>query len=129
MSRYRFVTTTKAEGFPVQAACEAAEVSTSAYDDWTAKVAAGPTEAEWDEALIVNEMHDVHAHHDDTYGSPRMTSELPRRGFRFKTRAPARHAIPTWIKHDNATRLHSSLGNLPPIEWELRYRLGTLEAA
>ena len=81
MSRYRFVSTMKAEGFPVRAACEAAEVSTSAYYDWTAKVAAGPTEAEWDEALIVNEMHDVHAHHDDTYGSPRMTSELRRRGF------------------------------------------------
>ena len=34
-----------------------------------------------------------------------------------------------WIKHYNATRLHSSLGNLPPIEWELRYRLGTLQTA
>ena len=31
MSRYRFVSTMKAEGFPVDAACEAAEVSTSAY--------------------------------------------------------------------------------------------------
>jgi transposase InsO family protein len=298
VSRYRFVSTMKAEGFPVKAACEAAEVSTSAYYDWTAKVAAGPTEAEWDEALVVNEMHDVHAHHDDTYGSPRMTSELRRRGFcvnhkrterlmaengivakdgrrkkvrttipdvtapplpdlvrrdffvgepgrrtcgdityvptgegflflasvldlgsrrligfamgermpwelckdaidmavstrcgevagmvfhhdrgsqylskdfrghctklgivqsvgrvgschdnspaesfwaslkrelvsrfRFETRAQARHAITAWIKHYNATRLHSSLGNLPPIEWELRYRLGTLQAA
>jgi putative transposase len=70
-----------AEGFPVQAACEAAEVSTSAYYDWMAKVAAGPSAAEWDEALVINEMHDVHAHHDDTYGSPRMTTELRRRGF------------------------------------------------
>ena len=43
--------------------------------------------------------------------------------FRFETRAQARHAITAWIKHYNATRLHSSLGNPPPIEWELRYRL------
>ncbi|MHB1503385.1 MAG: integrase core domain-containing protein [Acidimicrobiales bacterium] len=49
--------------------------------------------------------------------------------FRFETRAQARHAITAWIKHYNATRLHSSLGNLPSIEWELRYRLGTLQAA
>ena len=80
MSRYRFVSTMKAEGFPVQAACQAAEVSVTAYYDWAAKVAGGPTGAEWDEALLVNEMHDVHAHLDDTYGSPRMTGELRRRG-------------------------------------------------
>jgi len=261
-------------------------------------VAAGATEAEWDEALIVNEMHDVHAHHDDTYGSSRMTTELRRRGFcvthkcterlmaengivakdkrrtkarttipdvsapplpdlvrrdfsvgepgrrscgdityvptgdgwlllawvldpssrrlggwamgeampwelcpdaidmavstrcgevagmlfhhdrgsqylshdfrghctklgiiqsvgrvgschdnspaesfwvsltrelvsrlRFETRAQARHAITAWIRHSHTTRLHSSLGNLPPVEWELRYRLEARQAA
>ena len=62
------------------AACGVAEVSTSAYYEWLAKVAAGPTEAEWDEALLVNEIHDVHRHLDDSYGSPRMTDELRRRG-------------------------------------------------
>jgi putative transposase len=298
VSRYRFVSTMKAEGFAVSAACEAAEVSTSAYYDWCTKVAAGPSAAEWDEALVVNEMHDVHAHHDDTYGSPRMTTELRRRGycvnhkrierlmaengivatdgrrrrvrttipdvtapplpdlvrrdfsvgapgrrtcgdityirtaegwlylasvldlgsrrligfamgermpwelcrdaidmatatrcgevramifhhdrgsqylsqdfrahcrqlgivqsvgrvgschdnspaesfwatlkrelvsrFRFETRAQARHAITAWIKHYNAVRLHSSIGNVPPIEWELNYRLEALQAA
>jgi transposase InsO family protein len=46
-----------------------------------AKVAAGPSAAKWDEALIVDEMYDVHAHHDDTYGSLRMTTELRRRGY------------------------------------------------
>lgn len=81
MSRYRFVSTMKAEGFAIKAACEAAEVSTSAYYDWVERTAAGPTEAEWDEARLVNEMHDVHATLDDTYGSPRMTAELARRGF------------------------------------------------
>ena len=37
MSRYRFVSAVKAEGFPVEAACETAEVSTSAYYDWLAR--------------------------------------------------------------------------------------------
>ena len=80
MSRYRFVSTMKAEGFPIDAACEAAEVSTSSYYDWLAR-SASPTEAEWDEALLVNEMFEIHHGLDDTYGSPRMTDELARRGF------------------------------------------------
>jgi len=68
MTRYRFVDARKAEGFPVVAACQVAGVSTSSYYDWVATVAAGPSTREWDEALVVNEMRDVHAHHDDTYG-------------------------------------------------------------
>lgn len=35
-------------------------------------------------------------------------------------------AINAWITHYDTTRLHSSLGHLPSIEWELPYRLGTL---
>ena len=81
MSRYRFVSAMKAEGFPIEAACATAEVSSSAYYGWLAKVAGGPTEAEWDEALVINEMRKVHEHLDDTYGSPRMTEELRDRGF------------------------------------------------
>jgi transposase InsO family protein len=70
----------KAEGFPIAAACEVAEVSTSAYYGWVQKISAGPSSAEWDEALVINEILDVHRHLDDTYGSPRMTTELKRRG-------------------------------------------------
>jgi transposase InsO family protein len=70
----------KAEGFPIQAACAAAEVSASSYYDWLTR-SSGPTEAEWDEAIVINEMVDVHENLDDTYGSPRMTDELRRRGF------------------------------------------------
>ncbi len=79
MSRYRHVSAMKAEGFPIDAACEAAEVSTSAYYDWLAR-SAEPTEAEWEEAILVNAMWEIHHGHDDTYGSPRMTDELRRRG-------------------------------------------------
>jgi transposase InsO family protein len=81
VSRYRWIDARKAEGFPAAAACRTAEVSSSAYYDWSAKVHTGPTEAEWDEAVLVNEMVDIHRHLDDTYGSPRMTAELRRRGF------------------------------------------------
>jgi transposase InsO family protein len=70
----------KVEGFPIEAACAAAEVSTSAYYDWCAR-SAQPSDAEWDEALLVDEMLEIHAGLDDTYGSPRMTDELKRRGY------------------------------------------------
>jgi putative transposase len=80
VSRYHHVSAMKAEGFPIEAACEAAEVSTSAYYDWLATRAVGPTEAGWDEAIVVNEIVDIHLNVDDTYGSPRMTDELRRRG-------------------------------------------------
>jgi putative transposase len=41
--------------------------------------------------------------------------------YRFASRVQARRAIISWINHYNAVRLHSSLGNIPPIEWELRH--------
>ena len=81
MTRYRWIDARKAEDFPVAAACGVAEVSASAYYDWLAKVTSGPSDAEWDEALLVNEMFEIHFGHDDTYGSPRMTDELARRGY------------------------------------------------
>ena len=80
VNRYRFVSAMKAESFPVDVACEVAEVSTSAYYEWVAKTAASPTDAEWDEALGINEMRKVHDHLDDSYGSPRMTTEPASRG-------------------------------------------------
>ena len=57
-----------------------AEVSTSAYYEWAAKTAAGPADAEWNEALVINEMRKVHDDLDDSYGSPRMTTEVASRG-------------------------------------------------
>ena len=40
----------------------------------------------------------------------------------FTTRAEARRAIFKWINWYNTTRLHSTLNDLPPIEWEQQYR-------
>jgi transposase InsO family protein len=96
VSRYRWVDSQKAAGFPVAVACKVVEVSPSAYYDWAEHVAAGPTEAEWDEAILVNAMWDVHHHLDDTYGSPRMTEELRRRGF--------------WVNHKRVERLMADNG-------------------
>ncbi|MHB2029797.1 MAG: integrase core domain-containing protein [Acidimicrobiales bacterium] len=48
---------------------------------------------------------------------------------RFATRADARRAIIAWIKHYNVVRLHSTLGNVAPIEWELRFARQRLQAA
>lgn len=42
--------------------------------------------------------------------------------YRFSTRADARRAIFAWINRYNHRRPHSSLGYLPPIEWENQYR-------
>ncbi len=49
--------------------------------------------------------------------------------YRFATRADAKAAITAWIRRYNAVRLHSSLGFVPPIEWELTYARQQLQAA
>jgi putative transposase len=41
--------------------------------------------------------------------------------YRFATRAEAITAITAWIKRYHAVRLHSAIGYVPPIEWELKY--------
>lgn len=81
MSRYTWVDARKVEGHTVTAACRVAKVSPSSYYESKARERLGPSEAQWDEALLVNEMRNVHEHLDDTYGSPRMTDELRRRGY------------------------------------------------
>ena len=42
--------------------------------------------------------------------------------YRFADRASARRAIFAWINRYNRLRLHSSLGYIPPVEWENLYR-------
>jgi len=80
VSRYRHVSAMKAEGFPVAAACEAAEISTSAYYEWLHR-STGPTDWELEEAYLINQIRDIHSEFDATYGGPRMTEELRRQGY------------------------------------------------
>jgi putative transposase len=49
--------------------------------------------------------------------------------YRFATRPEARRAIFAWINTYNHRRLHSSLGYVPPIEWEQMYRQPQAELA
>ena len=81
MTRYRWVADRKAEGFPTTMACRVAQVSRQAFYDWRGRAAAGPTDAEIDEARLVDEIREIHAEHDGTYGEPRMTPELAGRGW------------------------------------------------
>ena len=81
MTRYRWVAARKAEGFPITAACKVADVSRQAFHDWQAKLAAGPTPAERAEANLVGQIRSIHEDFDGTYGEPRITTELARRGW------------------------------------------------
>jgi transposase InsO family protein len=61
-------------------ACRVADVSRQAFHDWRARQAAGPTEAERAETELVAQIRRIHDEFDGTYGAPRITSELARRG-------------------------------------------------
>lgn len=79
MTRYEWVASRKAEGFPTNRACQVAGVSASAFDDWRCKVAAGPTDADLAEDALVTVIAQIHAEFDETYRPPRMVVELANR--------------------------------------------------
>lgn len=80
MARYMWVAARKAEGFPITMAARVAKVSRQAFYEWRARRAAGPTAAELAEVELVALIREIHAEFDDTYGEPRVTAELARRG-------------------------------------------------
>jgi putative transposase len=82
VSRYRCVDAQKAAGFPVAAACRAAGVTRSAYYAWTTCAARPPAERHREQARVVSEIRRIHARSRGTYGAPRITAELGRRGWR-----------------------------------------------
>jgi transposase InsO family protein len=79
--RYRCVDAQKAAGFPVAAACQAAGVTRSAYYAWTTRIAQGPPDRHREEVRLVGEVRHIHARSHGTYGAPRITAELRRRGW------------------------------------------------
>lgn len=89
MMRYRCVAARKAEGFNVTDACAAAEVSRSAFYAWLER-GEGPTLAEWDEALLIHQIRELHAGSNGTYGEPRMTAELADKGWVLNRKRTAR---------------------------------------
>jgi putative transposase len=82
VSRYRCVDAQKAAGFPVVAACQAAGVSASAFYAFTAMREQEPRAAEHAQAELVAKIRTIHAESGGTYGSPRVTHELRRCGWR-----------------------------------------------
>jgi putative transposase len=81
VTHYLWVLDRKAEGFPIKLACKVAQVSRQAFCDWRKKRAAGPTNAETVDAVLVAAMRDIEAEFDSTYRQPRMTPELRGCGF------------------------------------------------
>jgi len=82
VTRYRWVAARKAEGFPITMAARVADVSRQAFGDWRSRQRTGPSPAEVAEAEPVAEIEAIHGEFDGTYGEPRITPELARRGRR-----------------------------------------------
>ncbi|MFT3855546.1 MAG: IS3 family transposase [Ilumatobacteraceae bacterium] len=80
MSRDACVADQKAAGFPVTAACEVAQVSTSGFYDWCAREATGPTERQVADDELVALMGDIFVAADGNYGVPRMHRDLRHAG-------------------------------------------------
>ena len=80
MTRFECVDDQKAAGFPVNAACEAAGVSTSGYYDWAARGAQEPTGREVADTELVEIMRSIHSASDGAYGVPRMYKALRHAG-------------------------------------------------
>jgi putative transposase len=101
VSRYRCVDAQKAAGFPVAAACQAAGVTRSAYYAWTTGTQ-GPAERHREQATLVSEIRRIHARSYGTYGSPRITAELDRRGWRVNHK-----------RVERLMRVHGIVGHRP----------------
>ena len=80
MTRYRWVAARDAEGFPIKVACGVAGVSRQGFYAWQRRCGAPPRAIELAEAELVGKIRRMHADSGGTYGSPRVTAELARRG-------------------------------------------------
>lgn len=89
MTRYRCVAARKAEGFNVTDACDAAGVSRSAFYAWQSRPV-GPTNRQWDEAHLLNDIRDLHAVSGGVDGEPRITAALRERGWTVNHKRTAR---------------------------------------
>jgi len=105
VTRYRWVDSRKAEGFPVTHACAVAQTSTSAFYDWLAAGRQGPTSYERDEAYLVNAIIDIHRGSGGTYGVPRVSVALRRAGWPVN-----RKKVERLMRENNVVGLHQRRG-------------------
>lgn len=78
VTRYRWIAHREAEGFPVAVACRAARISRQAYYAWRHRRNRGEDP---EHLVLASELRAIWEASDGTYGSPRVTHELRRRGF------------------------------------------------
>jgi len=76
---YAFVDAQKTD-FKISTLCRVCGVSSSGYYDWAERVAAGPSDAERDDAAVLERIRKVHRDSRGRYGEPRITAQLARNG-------------------------------------------------
>jgi transposase InsO family protein len=76
---YAFVDAQKTD-FTITTLCRVCGVSTSGFYDWAARVAAGPSDSERDDAEVLERIRAAHRNSKDRYGEPRITAQLARDG-------------------------------------------------
>jgi putative transposase len=119
--RYHCVDAQKAAGFPVAAACQAAGVTRSASYAWATSAAQGPSARQRQEARLVAEIRRVHGRSHGTYGSPRVTHELRRRGWDVNRKRVERllgsHGIAGWWprRRRNLTKADTAAAPAPDL--------------
>lgn len=85
---FRLVHELSRDGIDVTVACRVLEVSRSGYYDWLSRP---PSDRDWDDAHLLDEIRDVHAASRATYGAPRVHAELKLgRGHRIGKKRVAR---------------------------------------
>ncbi len=82
MTRYLWVASRKAEGFPTVVSCRIAGVGRQAFYDWSDRQARGSSLKELATAELVDEIRRIHSDSGGAYGSPRVTAVLRRQGRR-----------------------------------------------
>ena len=85
---YRFIET-EAANFTLTMLCRVCKVSRSAYYSWRA-AGDGPSEATWEEALVVDAIFDIWARSRHAYGSPRVSAALVKQGWKVNEKRVAR---------------------------------------
>ncbi|MDP9332073.1 MAG: IS3 family transposase [Actinomycetota bacterium] len=95
MRLYAFVDAQKTD-FKIATLCQVCEVSTSGYYDWVARVAAGSSDAERDDVVLLERIRKIHKKSRGRYGEPRITAQLARDG--------------VWVNHKRVERLMAENG-------------------
>jgi transposase InsO family protein len=75
-------------------------------------------------------MGNNHDHHRGelltAHGEIQMTVDTHRDGPTWKDRRDVEWQVARWVRWYNTARLHSSIGHLPPNEFEQHHRQGTI---